>query len=66
MSLIKEYLYNIECDRCKDKLDPEFWHEEEETLESIMPDCGWIKQGNKHYCPDCYFIDDDDNIVIKD
>ena len=25
----------------------------------------WIEQDGKHYCPDCYTIDDDDNIVIK-
>lgn len=26
----------------------------------------WESLGDKHYCPDCYFIDENDNIVTKD
>lgn len=28
-------------------------------------DHDWIEHEGKHYCPNCYSIDDDDNIVIK-
>lgn len=27
---------------------------------------GWIELGGNHYCPCCYQIDDDDNIITKD
>lgn len=26
----------------------------------------WIRVGDKHYCDECYSIDEDDNIVTKD
>lgn len=26
----------------------------------------WESLGDKHYCPDCYSIDENDNIVTKD
>lgn len=35
-------------------------------IESDVPDSDWIIVGDKHYCPDCYEYDDDDNIVTKD
>jgi hypothetical protein len=24
----------------------------------------WHTEGNKHYCPDCYEFDDEDNLVL--
>lgn len=35
----------------------------------IWSDAGlsdWIELGGKHYCPDCWKYDDDDNIITKD
>ena len=29
-------------------------------------DKDWMELGGKHYCPDCYHWDDDDNIVCND
>lgn len=26
----------------------------------------WLKVGDKHYCPDCWNWNDDDNIITKD
>lgn len=28
-------------------------------------DSNWIELEDKHYCPDCYEIDEEDNVVIK-
>lgn len=54
------------CDCCGEKLEShdgfvcfigaDIWDEIEHD---------WIEQDGKHYCPDCYTIDDDDNIIIK-
>lgn len=27
---------------------------------------GWIEHKDKHYCPECYEVDGDDNIIIKE
>lgn len=54
------------CDCCGERLrdindfvgyiDADIWAETEHD---------WIEQDGKHYCPDCYTIDDSDNIIIK-
>lgn len=41
--------------------DPNGEQIEQEALE----DC-WIRLGDKHYCPECFTIDDEDNIRTKD
>ena len=64
----KVTMYTVICDNCgKDSnADSDFscWNDmgwaQEEALES-----DWIKEEDKHYCPDCYEYDDDDNLVIK-
>ena len=39
------------------------WREKEGNV----PDCeaqGWIAADDAHYCPDCYYYDDEDNVVF--
>lgn len=62
----KQEFFNIECDSCGSMLDDENWWDDKETTESLLHECGWKKLGDRHYCPDCWAYDDDDNIVTKD
>ncbi len=64
--VVKEYFYNVECDCCHELADVENWHVEERDAEEAASDNYWRKLGDKHYCPCCWWIDGDDNIVTKD
>ena len=35
-------------------------------IESEAESSEWLTIGDKHYCPNCYSINDDDNYVTKD
>ena len=62
----KQEFFNIECDHCGAILDEETWWDDKEATESLLDECRWKKLGDRHYCEDCWTIDDDDNIVTKD
>ena len=63
----KNEFYNIKCDCCGQLLDDENYWEEQEGIESMLVTCDWkATEDGKHYCPECYHHDDDDNLVIKD
>ena len=53
------------CDNCGEKLkDGDFIG----YIDADIWDFGehnWIEHEGKHYCPNCYEIDDEDNIIIK-
>lgn len=65
--IVKVEMYTVECDNCKKTRgeDSEYscWNDENYALEEAI-DHDWIDHEGKHYCPDCYKIDDDDNITI--
>jgi hypothetical protein len=69
--MIKEVtMYTVICDNCGEDCNASaefsswsdgFWAEE------MALEIDWIK-GEKfdtHYCPDCYYYDEEDNLVIK-
>lgn len=68
--MIKEVtMYTVECDRCKKTSgeDSEYagWGDKDYAVEEAMSD-DWIEHTDgKHYCPDCYTINDEDVITIK-
>lgn len=67
--MVKEVtMYTVVCDGCgKDANEgTEFagWNNKSYT-EDVAIDADWIKQDEKHYCPDCYTYDDEDNLVVK-
>ena len=66
MSIVKQYFYNVECDRCGKLSDEEHWRVDEDLSKENADESGFIEVDGKHYCPDCYTIDDEDNIVIKE
>lgn len=62
-----EILYTVECDRCKGLLDDEdsqYWIGSDMAVE-MAQDSEWLIKGNKHYCPKCYTLNDEDEEEIK-
>ena len=37
-----------------------------DLIEEASDSADWMEFNGRHYCPDCYSYDDDDNIVTKD
>ena len=67
--MLKEVkMYTVVCDNCgKDvNKDAEYsaWNDKNYAVEVAM-ESDWIKENDKHYCPDCFTYDDDDNLLIK-
>ena len=62
-----EILYTVECDRCKGLLDDgefQYWVETDMAVDRAK-DSEWLIKGNKHYCPKCYTLNDEDEEEIK-
>lgn len=62
---IKETFVNRKCDCCGQMLDEENWYPTE-VLDDIARESGFRRLGGRDYCPDCWWIDDDDHIACKD
>lgn len=68
--MIKELtMYTIICDNCKKDLyaeaDYSGYNEKDYVIDDAM-DEGWIEMTDKYYCPDCFTINDNDEIIIKE
>jgi hypothetical protein len=67
--MIKEIqMFTVVCDNCG--LDVLREHEysgvdNKDYVENCAMEEGWIKQGDNHYCSDCFDYDKDDNLIIK-
>lgn len=61
-------MYTVVCDNCGDDIgaNSEYscWNDETYAEENAM-DSDWIREGKKHYCPDCYTYDDDDTLILR-
>lgn len=44
-------------DDCVGYIDEDIW---------VTCDHGWVEHKGKHYCPKCYEVDDNDNIILKE
>jgi len=66
--IIKETFYAVECDRCKNISNGDeynFFVDENTALEESVEN-EYVEYEGKHYCPDCYTIDENtDEIIIK-
>ena len=59
--MIKEVTYyDIICDRCGKSFTEENYicYPDTESVEIAAKDSEWLTIGDKHYCPDCYELDD--------
>jgi len=68
MSIEKVEMFTVVCDNCKksadENTDYSCWNCENGAQDVAM-EAGYLKEEDKHYCPDCFEYDDDDNLIIK-
>lgn len=62
--IVSKEFKNIKCDNCGALFDEENWYDSTEAFYPAFEEENWIEDNGKHYCPDCYSYDDDDNLVI--
>jgi len=67
--MIKEVImYTVICDNCgvDANKDTEYscWNDKGSAWDVAM-DSDWTEHEGKHYCPDCFSYDDDDNIQLR-
>jgi Zn finger protein HypA/HybF involved in hydrogenase expression len=65
----KVEMFTIKCDNCGKLYEDEHqgfcaWNYEGAAWEYASEE-NWIREDDKHYCPNCYEYDDDDNLIIK-
>lgn len=68
MAIFEEKCFGIQCDNCgkiyEDYSGFSMFADKESGRDNATDD-SWVIEMDKCYCPDCYIIDDDDNITIK-
>jgi rubredoxin len=66
--LVTDVFYGVKCDRCGDLYEDSdghtFFSSADSPIEGASDD-EWKEVKSKHYCPNCYTKDDDDNVVPK-
>lgn len=66
--IVSEIFYGLRCDRCKANYEGyefSFFSSEASLIEDADSQ-DWLEHNGKHYCTDCAYIDDNDDIIIKD
>ena len=68
--ITKEIFYGVKCNRCKEDFldynDHSFWIDENSAVEQAI-ESEWIEENNKHYCPNCYdYNEEEDKNIIKE
>lgn len=61
-------MYAAKCDNCGEevRLMGEYAAlAEKDCVRDELMESGYHEDGDKHYCPDCWSYDDEDNIVLK-
>lgn len=69
MAIVKVEMFAIKCDNCTEE-----FHDEHtgysgmstaEDIHGLADNAGWhTSDDDKHYCPTCFEIDEDDNLKI--
>lgn len=66
--IIEATFYAVQCDNCKSISEGydgmAYWSESSYSEENAM-EGEWHKEEDKHYCPDCFSFNDEDELVIK-
>lgn len=67
--ILEKIFYAIQCDVCKKQTNDVYEHainwldKDEVTLKVLIGN--WCIDNENHYCPDCYFLDKENNLIIK-
>lgn len=67
--ITENLMYDCNCDNCGKewmKYDGTSVYTDINAIKCNIMDSGWTKDGDKHYCPDCYYYDDEDNLKLKE
>ena len=63
--MIKEIImHQIYCDNCQKLCNDEMVFNEISAAIEDSQECDWQVFNGKHYCPECYSWDSDDNLII--
>lgn len=61
-------IFAVKCDNCGKicgaESDYDWWLTKEDAIKS-MEGTYWRAEGDKHYCPECWDYDDEDNLIIR-
>ena len=61
-------MYTVICDNCgkdnNEDTDYSCWNDES-IAEEIAMESNYLKDDDKHYCPDCYSYDDNDELILN-
>lgn len=64
--IIEAPFYNVKCDVCGEVVDDYWYNNKHDAETNALDNAGFRYLGGKHYCPDCWTIDDDDHVATKD
>ena len=62
--ITEEIFYGVKCNRCLCQYEDgshSFWSDKGTAIENAI-ESNWIKKDGKHYCPDCYTSDGENDI----
>lgn len=68
--IVSEIFHGVKCDRCGEicnETEHAYFYDKDSAIDVAM-DSEWIKEKDKHYCPNCYEYDEekDDNVPKKE
>ena len=64
-------MFTVKCDNCGKSFEDTHqgfcaWNDAD-GAETYAIDSGWLKEeADTHYCPDCYYFDDYDNLTLRE
>lgn len=69
MAIFEEKAYGVQCDRCREIFENPIsgftlWCDTSQPMDEAQ-NYSWIEHEGKHYCPDCYEYDMNENVIIK-
>lgn len=64
--IIKQTFYAVKCDVCEtiNESEYQFWNSESYAIE-VAGDSDWHIDDDNHYCPDCWTLDENGEVKIK-
>ena len=66
--ILKVEMFTVRCDNCGklsgDDAEYSCWNDESTALD-MASESDWIIEDDKHYCPDCYSYNDEDELTLK-
>ena len=67
--MIKEVkMYTVVCDNCGRDVNENAdysCYNDKVFAQDVAMESDWLKEGDKHYCPNCFTYDDEDNLIVN-